>query len=152
MEHFAGRHDVASCLHIDKAEGVFTARRVDRSLSGNFSLMLFIRSAASFRALVSMAAIATCSMMSHTASDGINESQGLSSCWKAIPSDNESCLTLSDMLWSERQMFYRKVSAGLASNPHSSVCNLLLWCFSNLAPRRATFSESLALSSRTCRR
>ena len=80
LQPFAERHDAASGLHIDKAEGVFTARRLDRSLSGNLSLMLLIRSAASFRALVSMAAIATCSMISHTANDTMHESQEASSC------------------------------------------------------------------------
>ena len=50
-----------------------------------------------------------------------------------------------------RADFQWKLAAGPVNYPHSSVCSLLLWCFSNLDPRRATFSESLTLSSRTCR-
>ena len=60
-------------------------------------------------------------------------------------------LTFSDILWSRRQIFCRKVSASTVIYPRSSIWSLLLWCLNNLEPRRATFSESLTLSSRTCR-
>ena len=95
-------------MHMDKAEEVLTARRVDRSLSGNFSSMLFIRSAANFRALVSMAAIATCSMMSHTASDDMHDPQEVSSYWKVILLYKESCSIFKACCGQEGRCLVRK--------------------------------------------